>query len=87
MKNQEIVMSDIEINTYSLLCLFVDEDDALLINRWNDSNGFCVNQAAVTECAGVHQVVGLLQRTICDVENIRIKIIIKISFRMIGTCV
>jgi hypothetical protein len=57
-------------DTYGFLGLLVDEDDTLLVNRWDDADRFCVNQSTVAECAGVHQVVGLLQRTVCDVENI-----------------
>lgn len=56
--------------TYSFLRLLVDEDHALLVHRGNDANRLGVHQSTVTECRGVHQVVGLLQRTICDVENI-----------------
>lgn len=58
------------VGTYSFLGLLVDEDDSLLVNRWNHADRLGVNQSTVTECAGVHQVVGLLQRTVCVVENI-----------------
>ena len=59
-----------DLFTYSFLGLLVDEDDSLLVNRWDYADRFSVNQTTVAECAGVHQVVCLLQRTVCDVENI-----------------
>lgn len=62
--------SGYDLSTYMFLGLLVDEDNTLLVNRWDDADRFSVNQSTVAECAGVHQVVSLLQRTVCDVENI-----------------
>lgn len=63
-----------QLHTYSFLRLLVDENHTFLINRWYDSNRFCVDQSTVSEVARVHQVISLLKTIIKEKDWIKIKL-------------